>query len=231
MADLRNYKVSVPGNSDIIGKHLKLEPYNRDKHLNDIWNALGGADGINERLKFFPNDDFEVPDDLGAWLDAGNKNGSLVTFVAINDASQVLGMASYMRIDTKYGSIEVGAVAHGSGMARSPLSTELHYLMARNAFDMGYRRYEWKCHNENGPSKKAAIRYGFTFEGVFRQHMISKGKNRDTAWFAMIDKEWPVIREAFELWLEPHNFDAEGRQIRKLEDIRATLNTNADKEE
>jgi len=96
--------------------------------------------------------------------------------------------------------------------------------MARHVFDdLGYRRYEWKCHNENEPSRTTANRYGFTFEGVFRQHMLSKGKNRDTAWFSMIDGEWPLIKAAFETWLSPENFRADGSQIRKLEDIRAEL--------
>ena len=103
-------------------------------------------------------------------------------------------------------------------------STELHYLMAKHVFDdLGYRRYEWKCHNENEASKVTARRYGFTFEGVFRQHVISRGANRDTAWFSMIDSEWPVIKAAFEAWLAPENFDADGKQKRKLEDIRTEI--------
>ena len=106
-------------------------------------------------------------------------------------------------------------------MAKSPASTEAQYLLAAHVFDtLGYRRYEWKCHNGNEPSKRAARRLGFVFEGVFRQHMISKGENRDTAWFSMIDKEWPVLRTAFEAWLDPANFDENGRQKRRLEELR-----------
>src|SRR5690606_28027628 len=109
-------------------------------------------------------------------------------------------------------------------MGRSRLATEMHYLMAKHAFeDLKYRRYEWKCHNENEPSKRTALRYGCTYEGLFRQHMISKGKNRDTAWFSMIDGEWPLIKSAFEAWLSPENFDSEGQQKRKLEEIRKGL--------
>ena len=137
---------------------------------------------------------------------------------------EIVGMASYMRIDAPNGVIEVGSVAHGAAMARKPGATELHYLMARHVFeDLGYRRYEWKCHDDNQPSKRAAERLGFTFEGVFRQHMISKGKNRDTAWYAMIDKDWPVIGRALENWLSPENFDPAGNQRQTLEDIRAAL--------
>ncbi|RYE53147.1 MAG: N-acetyltransferase, partial [Rhizobiaceae bacterium] len=113
---------------------------------------------------------------------------------------------------------------HGLAMARSPLSTEVHYLMARHVFDdLGYRRYEWKCDNGNAASKVTAVRLGFSFEGVFRKHMLSRGKNRDTAWFAMINDEWPRIRAAFEAWLDPDNFNADGSQKRKLEDIRDAL--------
>lgn len=106
-------------------------------------------------------------------------------------------------------------------MAATPAATEAQFLLASHVFEnLGYRRYEWKCHNENEPSKRAALRLGFTFEGVFRQHMVSRGRNRDTAWFAMIDKEWPAIRMAFEAWLDASNFDVNGRQVRRLEDIR-----------
>lgn len=145
-----------------------------------------------------------------------------MTLVFVENATgDVVGMASYMRPDPANGVVEVGSVAHGARMKRSPLSTEAHYLMAKHVFeDLGYRRYEWKCHNQNEPSKITAKRYGFTFEGVFRQHMISKGANRDTAWFSMIDGEWPLIGKAFEIWLSPENFTADGAQKRKLEDIR-----------
>ena len=108
-------------------------------------------------------------------------------------------------------------------MQRSPVSTETHYLLARHVFeDLGYRRYEWKCHNENAASKRTAERLGFTFEGIFRQHIVSKGANRDTAWYSMIDSEWPALKAAFEAWLAPENFDQNGRQVRRLEDIRAS---------
>ena len=109
-------------------------------------------------------------------------------------------------------------------MARTPLATEALYLFARHAFDdLGYRRFEWKCNALNAPSRRAALRFGFAFEGVFRQHMVVKGKNRDTAWYAMIDKDWPVIRRAFEEWLDPANFDNQGWQKRRLEEIRAAI--------
>jgi RimJ/RimL family protein N-acetyltransferase len=229
MRDLQSYKVAPPSPVTLKGRFITLESYDRQTHLQDLWNALGGADEINELIRYFPNDHYETAEEFNDWLEGARANLSFVTLVARENATgKVVGMASYMRPDPKNGVIEVGSVAHGPAMKRSPLSTELHYLMAKHVFDdLDYRRYEWKCHNENEPSKVTAIRYGFTFEGVFRQHVISRGANRDTAWFSIIDGEWPVIRAAFEAWLSPDNFDAEGKQKRKLEDIRAEIAESA----
>lgn len=225
MRDLKNYKVGAPAPVTLKGRFLTLEPYDRQAHLSGLWHAFGGAEGINALLKYFPNDDYGSAEDLGAWLENARANSSFVTLVARENATgAIVGMASYMRPDPKNGVVEVGSVAHGLAMKRSPMSTELHYLMAKHVFDdLDYRRYEWKCHNENQASKVTAQRYGFTFEGVFRQHVISRGANRDTAWFSMIDTEWPIIKAAFEAWLAPENFDADGRQKRRLEDIRAEI--------
>ncbi len=224
MRDLTNYKVLPPGPVTLTGRLITLEPYDREKHLAGLWEALGGAEAINDLLKYFPNEDYSTADDLDRWLQSVRPDG-YVTLIAIENASgRIVGMASYMRPDPKNGVVEVGSVAHGTAMKRSAMSTELHYLMARHVFeDLGYRRYEWKCHNNNEPSKITARRYGFTFEGVFRQHVISRGKNRDTAWFSMIDSEWPLLKAAFKAWLAPENFDVAGHQKRRLEDIRAEL--------
>ena len=231
MEDLSNYKVEAPAPVTLTGHYLTLVPYEEDQHLAKLWDALGGDSGINELIKYFPNDTYRVNNDLGDWLRKMNTSGGFVTLVAVkNDNNEIVGMASYMRPDPKNGVVEVGSVAHGTAMARSPLSTELHYLMAKHVFDdLGYRRYEWKCHNENKPSKAAAVRYGFVFEGIFRQHMISRGANRDTAWYSIIDKEWPVVKSAFENWLAPENFVEEGKQRRKLEDIRSGLSQSLNK--
>ena len=223
MRDLKNYKVAGPVPVTLEGRFVTLEPYEPEKHLQALWDGLGGAEGINPLLKYFPNDDFADVNAFGEWLENARVHSSFVTLVSRDKATgKVVGMASYMRPDPKNGVIEVGSVAHGAAMKRSPLSTEVHYLMAKHVFEgLDYRRYEWKCHNDNAASKASAVRYGFSFEGVFRQHMISKGGNRDTAWFSMIDSEWPEIKACFEAWLAPENFDAEGRQIRKLDDIRS----------
>lgn len=221
MRDLENWKgCPAPEPIRLEGARLVLEPYDPAVHPELLWSAFGGL-AVNERLKFFPQPSFADSSAFRAWLDGAQT--SLITLVARDIASHaVVGMASYMRPDPANGVIEVGSVAHGLAMARSPLSTELHYLMARHVFDdLGYRRYEWKCHNANLASKVAAERLGFTFEGIFRQHMVSKGANRDTAWFSMIDSEWPLLKTAFEAWLHPENFDAQGRQRRRLEEIRA----------
>ncbi len=131
--------------------------------------------------------------------------------------SFVLGMASYMRIREAHGSAEVGCVAFGAGLKRTAAATEAMYLMARHVFDeLGYRRYEWKCHNQNKASKQAAIRLGFAFEGIFRNDMVVNGESRDTAWYAMTDDDWPCVKAGFEAWLVPDNFDADGRQKQKL---------------
>jgi RimJ/RimL family protein N-acetyltransferase len=129
-----------------------------------------------------------------------------------------------MRIDAANGVIETGHILFGPRLAGSRAATEAIYLLARHVFDdLGYRRFEWKCDDRNEPSRKAALRFGFSFEGVFRQHMIVKGHNRDTAWYAMLDSGWPVRKAAFERWLAPENFDRAGRQRRRLGEIREEI--------
>jgi RimJ/RimL family protein N-acetyltransferase len=128
-------------------------------------------------------------------------------------SGRAVGYASYLRIMPRDRVIEVGSILFTPALQRTRAATEAMYLMARHAFDgLGYRRYEWKCNALNAPSRRAAARFGFQFEGIFRQHMIVKGRSRDTAWFAMLDRDWPAIRAAYEAWLDPANFDADGRQ-------------------
>lgn len=227
MVDLKNYKAPAPAPVTLEGRYVKIEPYRRDLHLQVLWEALGGLK-TNSLLRYFPNDDFRDVNEFGDWLERMGKSGWLTHVFRDRRTDTVVGMASYMRADPANGVVEIGGVAHGNGMRRSPLSTEAHYLLAKHVFeDLGYRRYEWKCHNENEASKATAARYGFTFEGVFRQHVISKGQNRDTAWFSIIDSEWPRRRQVFELWLDPANFAGDGTQIRRLDDIRADVTKEA----
>ncbi|OLP57382.1 GNAT family N-acetyltransferase [Rhizobium rhizosphaerae] len=224
MSDLSNWTPRPsPQPITLEGRFVRLLPYDRAVHLAALWEAFGGLE-INARLIYFAQPDFAGIEDFDRWLTACQAGGWVTELFQSVETGALVGMANYMRADPANGVVEVGGVAHTLAMARSPLSTEAHYLMARHVFDdLGYRRYEWKCNNDNAPSKATALRLGFTFEGVFRQHMLSKGGNRDTAWFSMIDGEWPLIKAAFEAWLAPENFDAEGRQIRRLEEIRAQL--------
>jgi RimJ/RimL family protein N-acetyltransferase len=132
-----------------------------------------------------------------------------------------LGVAAYLRIVPEFGVIEIGHIWFGSSLQRTTAATEAIYLLARRVFDeLGYRRLEWKCDALNAASRRAAQRFGFTFEGVFRKHMVVKGRTRDSAWYAIVDDEWPRVRAAFESWLEPQNFDAAGRQRRGLAELR-----------
>jgi RimJ/RimL family protein N-acetyltransferase len=138
-----------------------------------------------------------------------------------NESGTAVGSAAFLRIDPPNRVIEVGSILYARRLQRTTGGTEAMYLMAREAFDgLGYRRYEWKCNAFNEPSRRAAVRLGFTFEGAFRQHMIVKGRNRDTAWYSMLDSEWPRVKAAFERWLDPSNFDSEGRQRQSLAVLR-----------
>jgi RimJ/RimL family protein N-acetyltransferase len=140
-------------------------------------------------------------------------------FFAIEEVenNRAIGIASYMRIEPAHRVIEIGGIVFSPDLQRKPGATEAMYLMARHVFeDLGYRRYEWKCDALNAPSRRAALRLGFTFEGIFRQHMIIKRRNRDTAWFSMVDSEWPARKAAFEAWLAPDNFDSHGKQKQPL---------------
>lgn len=224
MRDLKNWKACpAPSPVTLDGRYVHIEPYDRGKHLQALWDAFGGM-AINPLLKYFAQDDFGGIEDFDAWSEAVSNSGWVREVIYDKASGNVVGMAHYMRPDPANGVVEIGGIAHGPEMSRSPLSTEAQYLLAKHVFeDLGYRRYEWKCDNRNEPSKRTAQRLGFSFEGVFRQHMLSKRDNRDTAWFSIIDGEWPVLDKAFATWLAPENFDAEGNQKRRLEDIRADL--------
>ena len=169
---------------------------------------------------------FEVPpatrQALGPWVERVSGSEDPLFFAVIGKASgKVAGRQALMRIDPVHGAIEIGNIYWGPLISRKPAATEAQFLFMQYIFDeLGYRRYEWKCNDNNAPSKRAAERFGFQFEGIFRQHMVTKGNNRDTAWFSIIDSEWPALKQAYQAWLAPENFDSDGQQIRKLEDFR-----------
>ncbi|MFK7793447.1 MAG: GNAT family N-acetyltransferase [Devosiaceae bacterium] len=221
MFDLSSWQpCSRPTVQKLEGRTVTLEAFSAADHAHDIWQALGGDIGTNTRIKYFPDAPYRDATHFGETYQA--KQADWHTMV-MRDAHWgiVRGMASYMRIRPEHGSIEIGAVAHGDAMARSPMSTEAHYLLAKHIFDdLGYRRYEWKLNNDNTPSHKSAVRLGFTFEGTFRQDMITPTGSRDTAWYSMLDSEWPTRKAALEAWFAPENFSETGEQITKLEAFR-----------
>jgi RimJ/RimL family protein N-acetyltransferase len=199
-----------------------LEPLNADLHTADLWNAIHGHDEVWTYLADGP---YQSEADLRRALEE-KQAGSSAVFSAIVPLAtgRVSGYASYMRMDPANGVIEVGNILLTPSLQRTIAATEAMYLMARHIFeDLGYRRYEWKCNANNAPSRRAALRLGFTFEGIFRQHMIVKGQNRDTAWFSMLDTEWPTRKAAFEAWLDPGNFDTHGRQIKSLAQLSGCI--------
>ncbi|GJM02761.1 MAG: acetyltransferase [Rhodomicrobium sp.] len=216
-----------PNAAKLKGRHVTLMAFRNEVHGEQLWQALGGED-TNKLIHYFPNGPYQDHQDFSTWLETANKRGEYITYlISANETGAIVGMASYMRISPEHGSIEIGAVAHGPAMAKSPLATEAQYLFARYIFeDLGYRRYEWKLDNDNKASHAAAQRLGFVYEGCFRQHMVVKGRNRDTAWYAMTDSEWPTVRNALEHWLSDDNFDKNGQQRQNLAGIREKLKTS-----
>ncbi|MDH4558809.1 GNAT family N-acetyltransferase [Pseudomonas sp. BN417] len=210
----------VPTHAPLPGRFVRLEALDPARHGDDLWQALQGPDpALWDYLAYGP---FDSREPFDAWLASNAESRDPLFYTVIDQASgRALGILSYLRIAPKDGCIEIGHIAFGKAMQRTPGSTEAVWLLARHAFDdLGYRRLEWKCNARNARSMRAAERLGFTHEGLFRQHMVVKGQNRDTAWFAIIDGEWPSRREAFERWLAVDNFDDEGRQRQSLEGFR-----------
>jgi RimJ/RimL family protein N-acetyltransferase len=186
-----------------------------ERHSEALWHAANGHDELWTWLFDGP---FATELDLHRAI-AEKQSAAGFVFLAIvpESSRQAEGWASFMRAEPAHGVVEVGNILLTPSLQRTAAATEAMYLMASHVFDyLGYRRYEWKCNAENLPSRRAAQRLGFTFEGIFRQHMVVKGRNRDTAWFSMLDQEWPARKAAFEAWLDPANFDADGRQLRPL---------------
>ena len=210
--------VSLPCPVALRGRYVTLEPLDAARHSADLWAAVRGHDELWRWMAQGPySDATEMMDGLEQWRAA---NSAVLLAIVPGKPGRAAGWSSYMRIKPVHGVIEVGNVLFSPALQRMREATEAMYLMARHVFeDLGYRRYEWKCNADNEASRRAALRLGFTFEGIFRQHMVVKGRSRDTAWFAMLDKEWPARKRAFEKWLEPGNFDAEGRQRQSLGEI------------
>ena len=202
-----------PERTILRGRAVTLVPLDAQAHAAALFVAANGGDKDRGWTYLFdgPYDDEAV---FKAAIEAKAQSADPLFFAIIDNASgEAVGYQTLMRVDAANRVIEVGNILYAPGMQRTIGATEAQYLFAAYVFEtLGYRRYEWKCNALNAPSRRAALRYGFSFEGVFRQHMIIKGRNRDTAWFSMLDSEWPARRAAFERWLAPENFDAEGRQ-------------------
>lgn len=210
-----------PARVTLEGTYVRLEPLT-PTHADDLFAAASVPDAA-QRFTYLPSYPPESVEALRAWIAGQQGLADPIVFAVVDKASgRAGGWQQLMRIVPEHGVIEIGYVYWGPAVARTRLATEALYLFARHVFeDLGYRRFEWKCNNRNEPSKRAAQRFGFTFEGVFRQHMIAKGENRDTAWFSMLDREWPERRAGFERWLAPENFGADGVQREKLSFPRA----------
>ncbi|HYF54444.1 MAG TPA: GNAT family protein [Salinarimonas sp.] len=203
------------------GRFVRLEPLDPTRHGEDLF-AAASAPGAEARHRYLFEEPPRSREAFQAWLARSAASEDPLYFAVVDRASgRAVGRLTFMRIDTVHGVIETGSILFGPDLARTPGATEAIYLQARHAFDdLGYRRFEWKCNALNEPSRRAADRLGFAHEGLFRQHMVVKGENRDTAWYAMLDAEWPVRKAAFERWLDPANFDADGRQRASLASFR-----------
>lgn len=215
-----------PDRAPMQGRLIRLEPLNADAHAADLHAAFEGHDALWDYMGYGP---FPSATAYHRWA-RQREEGEDPRFLVLCDPAtgRPGGIAAYLRITPEAGSIEVGHICIAPHLQQSAAMTEAMFLMMRWAFDAGYRRYEWKCDALNLPSRRAAQRLGFSFEGVFRQHLIVKGRNRDTAWFSVIDSEWPALAEAYAAWLSPANFDARGRQRERLSDLSRLVRANGD---
>ena len=202
-------QANMPNGKILEGKYCLLEPLNKNEHAQKLFEILHHNSG--ESWTYLPYGPFQNVQEFECWI-----NKSLAEkdcfFYTIRDKkiNQPVGICAYLRINQEHGVIEIGHLNFSHLLQKKPAATEAMYLMMKQAFDLGYRRYEWKCHSMNQPSRRAAERLGFQFEGIFRQHLVVKKHNRDTAWFSIMDHEWPLLKNKFERWLDPVNFDAAG---------------------
>lgn len=210
-----------PPRTPMIGRYCRLEPLDPAPHARGLYAAFA-EDREGRDWTYLPYGPFPDRQAFTDWLHAFCRGDDPQFHTLIDRASgEARGMASYLRITPAVGVMEVGHIHLAPSLQRTAAATEAMLLMMRRAFtELGYRRYEWKCDALNAPSRAAAVRLGLRFEGVFRQATITKGRSRDTAWYSVIDREWPALERAFEAWLDPANFDAQGRQRRRLEDLR-----------
>jgi len=215
----------LPGRIALNGETVRLESLDVSRHAAQLFDSSHGAAGDAKIWDYLPYGPFASQDEFTKWLDQCAASDDPLFFAVVDwESMRPQGMASFMRMVPEHGAIEIGHIWFAPVLQRTRQATEAIYLMARHVFDdLGYRRLEWKCDALNEPSRRAAERFGFTFEGVFRQHMVIKRRNRDSAWFGMTDGDWPVRRAAFEAWLAPENFDSSGQQLASLSAVRAAI--------
>ncbi len=203
---------------------MSIEPIDPDRHAADLF-AANAADTEGQLWTYMGYGPFATLAEYRAWMErACLGDDPLFHAIVETQTGKAAGIASFLRIEPAFGVIEIGHIALSPRLQRKAGATEAMYLFMGRVFDeLGYRRYEWKCDALNERSRRAALRVGFAFEGVFRQHMLYKGRNRDTAWFAIIDKDWPALKRGFEAWLDPENFDSDGRQLQSLAALRSKM--------
>jgi RimJ/RimL family protein N-acetyltransferase len=211
----------LPLRTAMAGRFCRIEPLDPARHAADLF-ATDSEDGEGRGWTYLPRGPYPSFAAYRQWAEAACRGDDpLVHAIIDRESGRAAGVASYMRIDPAAGVIEIGGIKYSPFLQRRPAATEAMYLMMRRVFDeLGYRRYEWKCDALNAASRAAATRLGFRHEGLFRQATVYKGRNRDTAWFSIIDGEWPELRAAFECWLDPGNFDMAGQQRRRLAELR-----------
>lgn len=214
--------VPRPQRVTLAGARVSLEPLDPRAHAAALYDASRGA-GAEHLWDFLSVGPFESAGEFAAWAESvASVDDPLFYTIVPRAGSLPAGVCSYLRITPEHGVIEIGNIWFSPRLQRTAAASEAIFLLARYAFDtLGYRRLEWKCDALNAPSRRAALRFGFSFEGVFAQHMVVKGRNRDTAWFALLDGQWPQARGAFERWLAEENFDADGVQRATLAELRA----------
>jgi RimJ/RimL family protein N-acetyltransferase len=209
-----------PPHTALVGRYCRLEPLQVASHAQALWRAQSD-DAAGSRWTYLFNGPFADFAAFEKWL-AGAQESRDPQFYAIVVDGEAVGVAAYMRIEPKHGVLEIGNIYYSPKLAQTRGATEAMFLFMSNAFDLGYRRYEWKCDSHNLPSRKAAARYGFTYEGKFRQVIVYKGRSRDTTWFSIIDADWNAgLKQAYLQWLDPRNFDERGAQVLKLSALTA----------
>ena len=215
-----------PPRTAMAGRYCRVEPIDPARHAEELFRAYS-LDPSHRNFTYLGSGPFATLAAYRQWMESSRLGDDPLFHAIIEGQSrQAAGVASFMRIDPRNGVIEVGNINYSPLLQRSRAATEAMYLMMQRAFGLGYRRYEWKCDALNAASRAAAQRLGFSFEGIFRQAVVYKGRSRDTAWYAAIDSEWPALEEAFRRWLDPGNFDEQGRQRIRLSDLTAPILKN-----